>query len=110
MIIVPTAEMTVEATSPHIRWNPPLTEILARSVALLMSLFLLVHVFCLKLKKVVFITFGRIFVTVQLIAQKQAGSGYPIRFMAHAYCEMRSELSCRTARWCFNIVIVLFVE
>ena len=30
------AEMTVEATSPHITWNPPLTEIFAMSAALLM--------------------------------------------------------------------------
>ena len=36
--MVPTAEMTVEATKPHKMLKPPLAETLAISVALLMSL------------------------------------------------------------------------
>jgi hypothetical protein len=35
MNMVPKAEMTVETTSPHITWKPPLNEVLAISVALL---------------------------------------------------------------------------
>ena len=35
MIIVPTADMTVDATRPQKRWNPPLAETLALSAALL---------------------------------------------------------------------------
>jgi hypothetical protein len=31
--IVPIAEMTVEATKPHKRWKPPLTETLAMPAA-----------------------------------------------------------------------------
>lgn len=34
-IIVPTAETTVEIIRPHIRWNPPATEVFAKSVILL---------------------------------------------------------------------------
>jgi hypothetical protein len=36
---VPTDEMTVEATKPHKRWNPPLAETLAISAALLICFF-----------------------------------------------------------------------
>ena len=37
MNIVPTDEISVETTSPHSRWKPPLTETLAISEALLME-------------------------------------------------------------------------
>ena len=42
MMIVPAADMTVEATRPHMTWKPPLTEILAMSAALLIVFCFLV--------------------------------------------------------------------
>jgi hypothetical protein len=58
MTIVPTDEMTVEATSPHKRWNPPLAETLAMSDALLIGSGPAYEINQNKSSEAAFITFG----------------------------------------------------